>query len=168
MVKPYRLPTASVLAADLSADVAQVMIVISDLSYLNYPIAPADLRLSDPYRSAFLFHQLVGRKGAQLVFETYKPEYPLPRVGETYEFCSWWIPCAMDAVRDISAAWQRLPYPNDGDHDHCLLSYETLAAYGEYKKEGYTSEHGWITVEAYQEFIEQDRLRIRSQWRSIE
>ena len=73
----------------------------------------------------------------------------------------------MDAVRDMSATWARLSYPNDGEHDHCLLSWETIAAYADHK-EGYHSSHGWVAVESFHEYIETDRLRIRSAWKSIE
>jgi hypothetical protein len=167
MAEPYQLPTAKVLSAILAANMATVTIEISQEDYLGYPIAPADLRKLDTGESVFDFHQLIGRKGAKLVFETYKPQRLAPCVGATYAFCSWWIPNAMDAVRDMSAKWNRLPFPDDGQHDHCLLTNETISAYAE-RKEGYRSVHGWITVEAYREFIERDRLRIRNNNKSIE
>jgi hypothetical protein len=167
MTEPYRLPTATVLAVELSRDVATVTIEISREDYLGYPIAPADLRQLDTHASVFPLHQLIGREGPRLVFETHRPAFPAPQVARTYEFCSWWIPNAMDAVRDMSAKWERLTYPGEGDHDHCLLTYETIAACANHK-EGYRSSYGWITVEAYCEFIERDSLRVRSKWWSIE
>jgi len=163
----YRLPTAKLLASAISGGVVTTTMEISREDYLCYPIAPGALWEINTHVSVFLLHQLMARKGSRLVFETYQPELPLPRVGDTYEFCSWWIPDAMSAVRDISATWVRATYPDDGNHDHCLLTYETIAAYTG-QKEGYRSSHGWITVQAYREFIEQDRLRVRSNWRSIE
>jgi hypothetical protein len=33
---------------------------------------------------------------------------------------------------------------------------------------GAGSKHGWVTVEAYREFVAPDRLRIRNCWCSIE
>lgn len=168
MAEPYRLPTATVLAAGFAGDATIVTLEISPEDYLRYPIAPADLRRPDTHASCFPLHQLVGRDGPRLVFETYGRSTPSPQPGTTLEFCSWWGAGAMDAVRDLSAKWERLTYPDDGEHDHCLLTYETMAAYADYRKDGYRSPHGWITVEAYGEFIDQDRLRVRSHWRSIE
>lgn len=166
MAEPYRLPTATILAAGSAGEVATVALVISQEDYLDYPIAPAGLWQLDADVLVFPLHQLVGREGLQLVFETYGRTAQEPHVGTMYEFCSWWIPDAMDAVRDTSAKWERQTYPDDG-HAHCLLTYETIAAYADHK-EGYRSTHGWITVEAHREFIEQDTLRVRSRWRSIE
>jgi hypothetical protein len=166
MVQQSNLPTVNVLSVVRSSDAVTVEIEISREDYLRYPVAPADLRQLDTCASVFPLHQLVGRTGPRLVFETYQPELALPQVGTTYEFCSWWVPQAMDAVRDPSAAWQRLAYPDNGDHDHCLLTWEAIASYAEHK-EGYCSVHGWITVAAYREFIEQDKLRVRTNWRGI-
>lgn len=157
---------ATILASGATGEVATVALVIWQEDYLGYPIAPASLWQLDSDVSVFPLHQLVGREGLRLVFETYGRTVQAPPVGITYEFCSWWLPNAMDAVRDSSAKWERQTYPDDG-HAHCLLTYETIAAYADHK-EGYRSSHGWITVDAYREFIEQDPLRVRSRWRSIE
>jgi ribosomal protein S18 acetylase RimI-like enzyme len=73
----------------------------------------------------------------------------------------------MDAVRDTSVSWTRQNYPYPGEHAHCLLTWQTIADYAEHK-EGYFSEHGWITVDAYEKYIENDRCLIRSNWQSIE
>lgn len=167
MAEPYQLPTARVLAVDRSCDVSTVAIEISREDYVSYPIAPASLWRLDSDEEVFSFHQLVRREYGRLVFETYGTDAPPPRVGSTHRFCSWWIPAAMDAVRETSARWERLTYPDDGCHDHCLLTWERLSAQGPHT-EGYRSPHGWITVEACHEFIEQDRFRLRSHWRSIE
>ena len=167
MTEPYQLPAATVLAARLSDDVAAVTIEVSRQDYLSYPIAPADLRRSNPHELVFPFHQLVDRQGSRVVFETYGPELPLPAMGSVHTFCSWWVPEAIDAVRDTSVQWELLTYPDDGDHDHCLLTWKTISA-DTGDRVGYHSAHGWVTGDAYREFIEQDALRVRSCWRSIE
>jgi hypothetical protein len=174
MAEPYRLPTAIILAATASDDVATVTIDISREDYLSYPVAPADLRMADAdlrhpetHACLFEFHQLIEREGTRLVFETYLTMQPLPAVGGKYSFCSWWDHWAMDAVLDLSTNWQRLKYPDDGNHEHCLLSCETISSYTG-QSEGYHSQHGWITLAAYAEYIERDRLRIRHHWRSCE
>lgn len=150
MTEPYQLPAATVLAARLSDDVAAVTIEVSRQDYLSYPIAPADLRRSNPHELVFPFHQLVDRQGSRVVFETYGPELPLPAMGSVHTFC-----------------WELLTYPDDGDHDHCLLTWKTISA-DTGDRVGYHSAHGWVTGDAYREFIEQDALRVRSCWRSIE
>ena len=150
MTEPYQLPAATVLAARLSDDVAAVTIEVSRQDYLSYPIAPADLRRSNPHELVFPFHQLVDREGSRVVFETYGPELPLPAMGSVHTFC-----------------WELLTYPDDGDHDHCLLTWKTISA-DTGDRVGYHSAHGWVTGDAYREFIEQDALRVRSCWRSIE
>jgi hypothetical protein len=167
MTEPYRLPTATILRAERLGEVSTVAIEISREDYLTYPVAPASIWRRYPDQMVFQFHQLIGRDGPRLVFETYRAAYALPAVHSQGDFGSWWSHWAMDAVRDMSATWARLPYPNDGEHDHCLLTWETIAADADHK-EGYQSSHGWITVEDFQEYIEKDCLRIRSAWKSIE
>jgi hypothetical protein len=166
MSQPYQLPTATVLSADLSLDVATVSVRISQSDYLSYPIAPASLWRLNADEKVFELHQLVHCEGPRLVFETYEPATVPPIVGADFRFCSWWMPHAMNAVRDTSAIWERLAYRGDG-HDHCLLTWEKVSA-TDGEREGYHSEHGWVTVGAYREFIALDRLRIRGLWRSVE
>ena len=158
---------AIVKDANLARDVATVTIEISREDYLGYPIAPADLRVPDTNNDVFHFHQLVKREGCVLVFETYQSEFPLPQKGTSFAFCSWWVPKAMEAVRDTAAKWKRQVYPDNGKHNHCLLTYKSISAYDE-NMEGYQSTYGWLTVTAYQEYIANDRLRVRSNWKSIE
>ena len=164
MTEPYNLPSATVVNVVVADDVVTTMIEISDESYLGYPIAPGDLRRPKSHEQLWELHQLIGRDGSHLVFETYRPTQTAPKPGEAYIFCSWWIPDAMNAVRDLSATWERLPYLGRHDCVWCPLTYEDMGQLGE----GYRSVHGWITIAAYRQFIEEDRLRIRTNWRSIE
>ena len=166
MAKPYTLPKAKVLNAVMIDNTATVTVAISQESYLSFPIAPADLRQTHPHKLVFPFHQLVGRENKQLIFETYHPKLSIPVTGNTYTFCSWWTRWAMNAVLDKSMKWELQDYPNKG-HDHCLLTWETIAAYAN-ERRGYHSSHGWITVAAYQKFIMQDILFIRRCPRSID
>lgn len=166
MAETYHLPTATVLSAQQSGDVSTVAVVVSDENYLTYPVAPAIL-LRPEHQVVFHLHQLTGRYGPELVFETYRSELPLPEPDGRYDFGSCWTQWAMDAVRDTAATWLRMPYPVDGEHDHCLLTWTMIAARADHK-EGYRSSHGWVTVESFREYIEEDRLRIRSAWKSIE
>ena len=166
MNEPYQLPSAEVLHAGNIGDVATVTVEISREDYLGYPIAPADLWRRHTHDSVWHFHQLVARQGARLVFETYATQCELPGIGSIFDFSSWWLPDAMDAVRDTSAAWELTTAPDDSCN-RCLLTYETIAVGFEHGH-AYRSQYGWITVDAYNQFIDRDVLRVRGNWRSIE
>jgi hypothetical protein len=165
----YRLPVVRVDDAVQREAVATVSIEFDPAGerYLSCPIAPADLRFAEPFQVVFPLHQLIDRDGSRLVFETYEPQLSLPTRGESFTFCSWFLPEALNAVRDELVHWDLLDYPDDGDHDHCLLTSTTIAAYADQKR-GYHSSYGWVTVAAWQEYVERDVLRVRRAWRSIE
>jgi len=167
MPTSYELPSATIISASQATDVITVAARISRAGYLNRPIAPADLRETDPFRLIFPFHQLIGREGPVLVFETYSSAQPMPKVGSSYTFCAWLLPEAFNALLDHSAVWVLSDYPDDGDHEHCLFSSEAISAYS-LNSRAYHSDHGWITVAAYNDYIVNDFLRIRRCPRSIE
>lgn len=66
----------------------------------------------------------------------------------------------LDAVRDRSRVWSHEHYPDNGDHDHCLVTWTRIEAQGSHP-DGYRSGCDWLTVNAYQTYIVQDLLRIR-------
>jgi hypothetical protein len=165
----YQLPVVRVADAVQREDVATVSVEFDPPGerYLHYPIAPADLWLAEPSQLVFPLHQLIDRDGSRLVFETYEPQLSLPAPGESFTFCSRFKPEALNALRDRLVHWDLLDFPDNGDHDHCLLTWATMAAYADQKR-GYHSSYGWVTEAAYQEYIERDVLRVRRAWRSIE
>src|SRR5687768_9259258 len=126
MTERYHLPLAKILFAERVDEVSTVMVEISREDYLGYPVAPADLWRWENKESMWPFHQLVGRDGPRLVFETYGVPAPLPQVGVTWDFCSRWLPDAMDAVRNKSITWDLLLAPDDACN-RCLLTDETIA-----------------------------------------
>src|SRR5438309_11948872 len=123
MSQPYSLPTGRIASVEVAGDGVMTAVEIDRESYLSYPIAPADLRDPKTQESLWELHQLVKRDGARLVFETYNARRPPPQIGE-YLFCSWWIPDGIEAVRDLSAHWERLPYTGRGDCVWCPLTYD--------------------------------------------
>src|SRR3954447_6933853 len=161
MSTSYQPPVATVVSVAVKEDLAIIEIEISRDDYLRYPIAPACLWNSATREEFFSFDQLVRCDNQRLQFETYLPDRLAPSVGKVGELCSLWSHWAMDAVRDTSVSWTRQNYPYPGEHAHCLLTWQTIADYVEHK-EGYSSEHGWITVDAYEKYIENDRCLIRS------
>src|SRR6478672_11540592 len=85
------------------------------------PIAPGALyRPPDLSHWVFEVHQVVGRTGSTLTFETYNSSLPLPTLGERYTFRSWWTAQAAEAVLDRSARWIERVYPGKDQHEHCL------------------------------------------------
>lgn len=133
------------------------------------PVAPAGLyRLPAGGDEAFQLHKLASRSPAVLGFETYEWQEPLPAIGEAYAFRSWWTRAAFDAVCDTRKRWELATYPDNGDHDHCLLTWETIAAYGPYHRLGYRSGDDWVTIQAYDTFFQRDLLRLRQRARAQE
>lgn len=106
-------------------------------------------------------HKLVEERNGTVVTETYDWQGPLPEVGRVYGLGEWFTRDQLDALLDLDAVWTFETYPDNGDHDHCLVTWTTIAAYGDFERMGYRSAHGWITVAAYEEYIRGDRLRRR-------
>lgn len=157
----YQEPLATVLAIDKTDDVVRIELRIDRVP--APPIAPAGLY--DPAeagREIFPLHRLTEQLEDRLVFESYETAALLPPVGSSFILQSWWLPGALDAVLDMEAEWELEVYPDNGEHEHCLLTYERIAAYADCQK-GYRSHHGWVTPAAYEQYIRRDVLRLRCQ-----
>jgi len=155
----YTEPVAEVISVRQEGDVATVALKIC--RQLHAPIAPAGLYDQlNPAREIFQLHKLIEESKRKIIFETYNSDKLLPAVGEKFIFRSWWILDALEAVQDTKVKWVRKPYPDNGGHDHCMLTWADISTDAE-NREGYHSKYGWITVEAYDKFIKQDVLRLR-------
>ncbi|MBK8812700.1 MAG: hypothetical protein IPN69_18485 [Acidobacteria bacterium] len=87
--------------------------------------------------------------------------HPLPKVGEVFSYRGWWLPEAMEAALDVGLKWEKKKCPDNGNHEHCLFSWEAIASYAECS-EGYFSEkYGWITCDSYEKFIKGDIYHLR-------
>ena len=129
-------------------------------------IAPASLvDDSTDWVAVIELHHLIGKAGSRLSFETYGPVEHEPVVGREYTLQSWWSQGALDLVTDMNRVWTREAYPPGGDDCvYCPLTYSWFGR-GESDDsvmEGYRSRDVWITVDAYERFIRDDLLRIRS------
>jgi hypothetical protein len=159
-IMSYQEPIATVLSITQSDDAIQIQLKLSILPIP--PIAPASLHdFIQPHSLLIEIHKLVRQGENNCTFETYATPQGLPRVGQQYLFRSWWTFEQLSSVKDTSRIWVRELYPDNGGHEHCLLTWEYIAAYADHK-EGYHSGRDWITVGAYQTYIENDLLRIRN------
>lgn len=129
------------------------------------PIAPGGLYTAPHLgQESFAVHRVVACSGDEVTFESFgeRGGEP-PSAGATFFYRGWWVEAAMAAVLDTSATWERRTYPDDGNHDHCLFTWETIASYAA-EKSGYWSErHGCVTEQAYTDFILNDIYRLPEQ-----
>jgi len=166
MSTEYKSPTVQVTAVERANGVSRLTLqVLSGENVLSPPFAPASLNKTDastyPDDLIYELHKCVGQSDQQLIYETYGATSPPPAEHLVCILRLWWAPDQLEAVADTKANWVYKVYPANGSHEHCLLSWETIAAYGDYLHDGYHSEHGWITVEAYRKYIKLDMLRLR-------
>lgn len=158
----YEEPVVKVLSANRQGDVVYLRLKVIDRnSWPSSPLAPAGLyQIDNPEQEHFQLHRFISQDADTLSYKTYDQTSPLPRVGQRALFRVWWTEWQLKLVLDQDREWVRRAYPDNGEHDHCALTWETIAAYSDHS-EGYESEGDWITVEAYEVFILQDRLRLR-------
>ena len=156
----YREPKGKIVGVSEEGGTSRLTIEFDRMD--SGPVAPAGL-YTDPSsgEERFQLHRVAQREGLVYTFETFHRPQPLPREGEVFFYRGWWLQEAMDAALDMSANWVRKNYPDNGDHAHCLFTWETIASYADCS-EGYFSEkYGWITVEAYNKFINGDIYHLR-------
>ncbi len=112
-------------------------------------------------RNALVILQWNRNEGPEWIFEVSATPRDV-EVGRHYGMQEMWTPEAYDAVTDLTATWVEAQYPNDGTHEHCLVTFATISAHtGEHA--GYvSSEHGWLSERAYQEHIVRDAYGIRA------
>ena len=157
----YKEPTAKVIDVEISGDTVTIQIEVSQLP--SPPLAPGGLYLLNmPEQEVIQLHDLQTQNQNVLTYKTYEHKGDLPHVGTEYICRLWWRPDQLEAVADTNRSWIYEEYPDNGDHEHCLLTSETIAAYSEHKG-GYRSGKDWITEEAYKLYIVENKLRLRQQ-----
>ena len=104
---------------------------------------------------------MVDNDGLVYTFETFNSTHPVPKVGDVFSYRGWWLPEAMEAALDNSEKWVKRKYPDNGGHEHCLFSWETIASYAENNEGYYSDKYGWITCDSYEKFIEGDVYHLR-------
>ena len=155
----YKEPTAKVIDLDISGDTVTIKIEVSQLP--SPPLAPGGLYLlNKPEQEVIQLHNLQTQNQNVLTYTTYEHKGNLPQIGTEYIYRLWWRPDQLEAVTDRNRNWAYEEYPDNGGHEHCLLTWETIAAYSEHNG-GYRSGKDWITEEAYKLYIIEDKLRLR-------
>lgn len=125
------------------------------------PLAPASLHAPEtPADVAAELRRVVARTEQQITFEASAALQHVLIVGGRYVFRAWWTPAQFAAVTDTGRIWVRETYPSNSDHDHCVLTWTTIAANAE-QREAYRSGRDWITIEAYNRYIRDDFLGVR-------
>ena len=151
------------IVTELNGD-SDVTVVTFDIDRLpTEPLYPALLLKIEGGSSevALELHKYISSQDLTFTYETYDWTGPFPKIGDSLTYRGLWIPGVLELVADTSLEWQRERYPDDGNHHHCPMTYETLAAYDPYQKEGYRCGDEWISVEAFETYIKNDRLRVR-------
>ncbi len=156
----YRPQQVTVIGVERGSSGLLITVTSNDLR--GEELAPAFLfeLTPEPQRDALVILEWLQSRGESYCFEAAQERTPL-QVGRTYGYQGIWDGNGYDAVADLDAHWEHAEYPDNGDHDHCAISFETISSYtGE--RFGYRNpDHGWITEEAYREQIVDDIYGIR-------
>lgn len=158
---PYVEPRGTILEATFVEDVACLTVTFDRMD--EGPVAPGGLYV-DPKSSEerFQLHKQVEQLGLTFKFETYEPQQALPSVGQTLSYRGWWLPEAMDAALDTEADWQHNAFPDNGDHEHCLFTWATITSSVDEGFAWWSEKHGWISEQAYEDYIVNDKYRLRN------
>jgi hypothetical protein len=161
---PFVAPQVVVVGAVTSCDGYTDLELRGSLAPYRPAFAPAGLYDLETERvEAAQLHKFVSANPAEerAVFRTFAPHCPSPRLANgRYVYRPWWTPDQFALVLDLERIWSRERYPDDGSHEHCFLSWESIASYAD-NKEGYRSGGLWITVDAYEKYIRDDIFRCR-------
>jgi hypothetical protein len=155
----YAEPIVEVVDASRSGDVTTTRVRLVAGGLPSEPIAPAGLYAEEhDDEQLFELHTLRHwEPGGLLVFESYGDAAAV-RPGERAVFRSRWTRESWWAATDRNLQWELAVYHGDG-HDHCLLTWETIAR----GDTAYRSSRGnWVTVGAYERYIRDDVLRLRA------
>ena len=126
------------------------------------PLAPAGLYDVETQRvEAMQLHKFISQTAGSYTFRTYGLDLTTKLKGRQFVFRPWWTPRAFELVAIPSDAWRFAPYPNDGSHAHCELTYVGIGAAEEHK-DGYFLENIWVTREAYENYIRDDVFHCRN------
>ena len=156
MSAKYQLPKVKVISVEEKGELSVVRIEISsNIDYFSYPIAPGDLRISEPFQTIWEFHRLITREDKKLTFETYRRKLIPPKTGQTYDFCSWWredqLLLAQSNPKDFKL-YRFIPKSPD-DHDHCEFCWKHICNEEHGDHAAYTNGRDSICFECFDKYI---------------
>jgi len=132
----YIQPKGKILSAEVSNEASQLVVEFDRMD--TGPIAPAGLYLEpNSGNEIFQLHRVIEADGLVFTFQTFTRTHVLPTVGDVLFYRGWWLPKAMDAALDTEESWIKKRYPDNG--------------------------YGWITREAFEQFIAGDVYRLREE-----
>jgi hypothetical protein len=146
-----------IVRASRAGDVITTEVRLEEGEWPSAPVAPASVWTDDHSRVIEL-HRQVDLTDDVAIFETYGIDGETPDPGGLYALYAWWSPEQLKAAEDRNLAWTLQSYDRPGDHDHCLFTWATIGP-GDV---AYHSDDGWVSVDAYDRFIRDDALRLRS------
>ncbi len=155
----YQPTQVNIVGTSRAGDVTTTELWLAEGSWPSPPLAPATLWAGEQgARSRVIdLHHLVSADDELAVFESYDaPDVELATTGP-YFLISWFRPDQFAAVEDTSLEWAEKTYDGNDDDETCLLTWKTIMP----GDPAYVSAAGWISTEAYEEFIRADRLRLR-------
>jgi hypothetical protein len=155
---PFRDPIATVLEVANQGDVLRISVQIA--GRLHPPLFPASLLVREGEEAVRLDRLISQTSDGTFSFESYGETETAVIPGQTFVFRPWWTPDALALVEDTTRRWVRERYPNNGSHEHCPLTWETIAA-NEGDGTGYRSGTDWISVTAYEQYVRDDKLHVR-------
>jgi hypothetical protein len=145
--------------SDFRGNVLVTRLRLAEGSWPSAPLAPASIwRLETPADKVIDLHQLEKLEDAIAVFETFGANDVPPTPGDRrFSFFSWWTPAQFEAAADPGLEWHLREY-DESDHEHCLLTWERINR----GDEAFSSAAGWVTPAAFEKYIRDDVLRLRS------
>jgi len=156
-------PLASVIAVEHDGDTVRVSLAADGIP--PSPVAPAGLYApASPAELAYELHRLVAADGMTLVFDAFDWEGRLPHAGQRFILRTWWLPEALNLVRDTTRVWKRRRYTDSDECRFCPLTWKRFTADSHIsgaEHEGYQSGDSWISVEGYERYIRADELQLR-------
>ena len=146
----------TITAVARSGDTTRTDLRLDDGEWPFEPVAPAML-CTDDRQPVIQLHKLLRLDDNTAALESYELAGEPPRPGGQYLMFSWLNPKELSLVTDNDVQWHRRIF-NKGDHTHCLLTFDEI-------ERGTTAyqadDQGWVTVDAWEEYIRDDVLRLR-------
>jgi hypothetical protein len=148
----------NIVSSSREGDVTATELRLHEGAWPPAPLAPATLWSGEAEGVPLIeLHRLVELDGVSARFESFAIETAPPAPAGPHSFFSWWTPEQFAAAVDLSLEWRAVQF-YESDHARCYLTWNEI----EPGDPVYASDVGWITVEAYERYIRDDALRLRT------